>query len=267
VRATAADARTAHAAIDAAFDEIAEVHRLMSFHEPQSELAMINRRAWKRPVRVDPRTFEVLAWARTLSQQSGGCFNVTCGARVVEAGALPRPRGAPAPDPRGDWRDVELDPDRSEVRMRTPVLIDLGGLAKGYAVDRAMARLAAAGAGGGCVDAGGDLRVFGPEPERVLLRPGGPTPAPVIGLQDCALASSCSGAAPDMAAHIDGSSGARAPVGRFVAVAAPTCMAADALAKLAMARGRSAQGLLESCGAKAWLLDPGGDWLELGAGP
>jgi len=74
---------------------------------------------------------------------------------------LPAPDQVAAFDPLGSWRDIELGQD-NRVRFRRRLCVDLGGIAKGYAVDRALEMLPALGAVQACVNAGGDLAVFGP---------------------------------------------------------------------------------------------------------
>jgi thiamine biosynthesis lipoprotein len=264
IRACFDDGADADAAIDDAFAEVAAVHRLMSFHEADSDVSRLNREAVFAPVAVDPRTFEVLAWADSLAWASDGAFDVTAAGLLVEQGALPRPPSPFAPSPEANWRDMELTPERCTVRFRRPLWLDLGGVAKGYAVDRAAALLNARGARRQVVNAGGDLAAFGPEPEPVLLRGGD---AAVIELQDGALASS--GGEPDPVRapglHLDPRRRRRVGDGRFVAVAAETCMAADALTKVVMAEGEAAGPLLAGLGASAHLHDPGGPWRTIGA--
>jgi thiamine biosynthesis lipoprotein len=115
--------------------------------------------------------------------------------RLVAAGLLPRPAGAPEPDPEATFDDVVVAHDGTIV-FRRPLWLDLGGVAKGFAVDRAVARLRAAGIRRGCVDAGGDLRVFGGRPLRVALRDAGDgrKVVAVVELVDAALASTSAAA-------------------------------------------------------------------------
>jgi thiamine biosynthesis lipoprotein len=156
------------------------------------------------------------------------------------------------------------------VRFARPLWLDLGGIAKGYAVDAALAELREAGCTEGLVNAGGDLAVFGPRAEPVALRCGGKAAAqaiPVLELADGAAASSATTGEAGTAAgaHFAGAGGARAPGGRFVTVAAPTCLAADALTKVVLARGAASSGLLARHGARAFLREADGTWLSLGA--
>jgi thiamine biosynthesis lipoprotein len=135
----------------------------------------------------------------------------------------------------------------NEVKVHAPVWLDFGGIAKGYAVDLAVARLRRAGVHSGAVNAGGDLRVFGTLEETVLVR--SPFDAselwPVAALRDSACATSASGA---VAAR--GSADATiAP--RSVTVFAPTACAADALTKIVWQQGELSSALLRRARARA----------------
>lgn len=262
----------AHRAIGEAFAEVAAIHRLMSFHETDSDVARLNREACGREVRVDPRTYEVVVAAQTFSGASGGCFDVTIGAELVSRGILPRPESAPEPDPRASWRDIALSGDGA-VRFRRPLWLDLGGIAKGYAVDRALAILRRAGATQACVNAGGDLRLYGPSPERVLLHCEDVCDAvPVLDIADAAVASSGppqpreggSPGHPINSPHIDGRHRKAIAAGRFVSVVAQSCMTADALTKIVLALGEKSIPILEEFAATAHCHDPNLDWRHFG---
>lgn len=259
----------AHAAIDAAFAEVARVHALMSYHAPDSDLSRLNRGAASGPVAVHRLTLEVLARAQALSEMTGGVFDVSIAPALEAAAVLPAVEG-PSPDPKATWRDIRLDAAAGTVRFERPLRIDLGGIAKGYAVDRAQAALMATGASAGVVNAGGDLRAFGP-PVEVALRTGDPAVdgLAVLILQDGAAASSGRLAPPDseeplMALHLAGGGGA-VITGRFVCVTAPECVLADALTKAALALGEAAGPILARLGAEAHLIGPERTWLSLGA--
>lgn len=222
-----------------------------------SDLFRLNREAFHRPVTVDPWTYRVLAAARLLSHFSSGAFDVT----LTNAAPVPL-RGR-----RGDWRAIELLHAR-RVRFTRPVRVDLGGIAKGFAVDRAVDVLRSAAVPAGVVNAGGDLRVFGSEPELVHVRHPGCLAAfvPAAELVEEAMATSAN--------YLDtpGQGRLRAPLGRrriwlgrgSVSIRASSCLAADALCKVVAAVGpREAAALLQACGASALILRPGGgQWSE-----
>ena len=138
--------------------------RLMSFHEAGSDLGRLHLAGAGTPVRVDARTYDVLDQALCIAAATQGRFDPTVAAQQVARGLLPRPASPWAPDFGARWHDVELIGGHS-VRLAKPLWIDLGGIAKGYAVDRAVELLVAARATQVCVNAGGDIRVAGPHSE------------------------------------------------------------------------------------------------------
>ena len=258
-----------HRAINEAFDEVARVHRLMSFHEPNSDVSRLNREAIGRSLEVDPATFMVLQQAEEISRLSGGCFDITIAPELVRQGTLPSPDCVYIPDSQATWRDVVLEPG-NHVRFRRPLWIDLGGIAKGYAVDRALEKLRAQGAVQASVNAGGDLAVFGPDVERVLLTPGqlADDALPVLEIENAAVASSgVSSPAPDAsnAPHIDGRSRVPMQARCFVSVVAKRCMIADALTKVVMALQEQSEPHLRNYGASAHVHDSHHGWRHFAA--
>jgi len=168
IRAAAAwPAARLHRAIDAAFAAVASVHRAMSFHDPNSDLSQLNRYGARRAVQVGAQTYEVLLAARALSELSAGAFDPCVAAPLQDWGLLPRrerkTRG------HANWRQIELLGDR-RVRFSQPVCVDLGGIAKGFAVDRAVETLRQAGVDAALVNAGGDLRALGNRWYEIELR-------------------------------------------------------------------------------------------------
>ncbi|MFZ5580036.1 MAG: FAD:protein FMN transferase [Pseudomonadota bacterium] len=159
--------RLAETAIEAAFDAMAEVQRQMSFFDPESDLSRLNLHAWRRPVSVNPSTFRLLCLARNIARTSEGLFDFTVGGRLVRDGRLPD-HGFASLDAEG-WDALELLP-RLRVRLKRPVVLTLDGIAKGYAVDTAVQALLGHGITRGMVNAGGDLRLFGPDPTPIAVR-------------------------------------------------------------------------------------------------
>jgi thiamine biosynthesis lipoprotein len=207
---------------------------------------------------VHPATYEVLHAAQSIAEASGGIFDITTAGPHHSIGRRP---GADA-----HWTDVQLADDYT-VRFRKPLLIDVSGIAKGYAVDRAVAVLQHHGASRGAVNAGGDLRIFGPESERVALRPPRcPNDSlPVIEIENAAIASSSGQVQPGC--HIDPRDGQPLSPDRFAAVIAESCMIADALTKPALILRERSENLLSRYGACAHLHAPGAGWMHLGAAP
>jgi len=160
--AYAADARTLPAIVDSAFDEVDRIDRLMSHYKPESPLSRLNRAAAAGPVVVDPELFDFLALALRYSRESDGAFDITVGPLMKAwgffrgGGRVPSEAELAALRARVGYRHVILDPAAHTVRFDTPgVELDLGGIAKGYAVDRAVAVLREADVPAALVSAGG----------------------------------------------------------------------------------------------------------------
>jgi len=144
-------------AIEAAFAALEDAQAWWSFHAPDSDLSRLNLAAGAR-VSLRPQTLRLLRLTVAVMQRSAAAFDCTVGGLLVRQGVLPD-HGGPAPLPRGRVDDIEIG--ASWARLRRPVRLTLDGIAKGYAVDLAVAALRRAGAPAGSINAGGDLRVFG----------------------------------------------------------------------------------------------------------
>lgn len=236
-------AEGSHQAIDAAFAAVALVHRLMSFHDPASDVSRLNRATPGAAVAVDPHTWQVLHLAEQVRAASDGLFNVACAPRLVEWACLPPPGGNDSPPVFQPALAVFACQPGGIVRKLASGWIDLGGIAKGYAVDLAIQALREAGVHHACVNAGGDMRVMGGQAWPVALRdPAQPQRAHTqLSLHNEAMATSASyfsvrdhhGAR--ICALVDGRTGASLVNGKSVSVRAPTCAVADALTKVVMA--------------------------------
>jgi thiamine biosynthesis lipoprotein len=254
-------------AIEAAFGAVAEAHKLMSFHEAGSDVRCLNAEASRHPVRVHPWTFAVLQAAIDLHRRSTGIFDIAVAPVLQEMALLPRA---------GAWRPPVGNPPTSEaiellpgrrVRFTHPdTTIDLGGIAKGFAVDRAIDILRDHDMPGAMVSAGGDLAVLGACPCNVDIRdPRDPSRLICrVDLSNGALASSGGRSDPfqsteaTASAIIDPRNRSRARAISGATVRASCCMLADALTKVVMIAGRSAGGLLDHYDAGALIaLDDG----------
>ena len=256
VSATGPDAARA---VDAALDCIAQVDRLMSFHDPASELSMLNREAARAPCIVHPWTWAVLSRALRIAEASNGLFDITVAPLLVRKGLLPG-RADEALEC-GGWRQIALLPGCG-VFLGRPMMLDLGGIAKGFAVDLAIHALRKAGCTQAVVNAGGDLRRFGPDPHPVHLRRHD-TLIEVARLRCGAIATSVPHAEhPERLAQALGQifdpHARRAWRGSgAVMVAAPSCVIADAFTKVAALAGPACEPLLARFGARAlWDIDP-----------
>jgi thiamine biosynthesis lipoprotein len=160
------DAALAERAMDAVMVEMRRTDELMSTYKPESELSQVNAHAFERPVAVDPEIILVVERGLEMSRLSGGAFDIT----YASVGYLydyrthqhPSERQIAAALPGVDYRQVQVDRERHTIRfLRKGVRIDLGGIAKGYAVDRSIERLQALGIRNAMVNAGGDTRLLG----------------------------------------------------------------------------------------------------------
>lgn len=154
--------------VEDAFLHIEQVQSLMGFHNPGSDLSKINARAHLEGVRIHPWTAAVLSIAKEIHIQSEGIFNCGIGHHLVEAGLLPKHLIHGAHSFGGIEDVVFVEP--TLVRSYLPLCLDLGGIAKGYAVDQATEILQTHGISSGSVNAGGDMRVFGNHARNIQIR-------------------------------------------------------------------------------------------------
>jgi thiamine biosynthesis lipoprotein len=216
IEATAASEIQALAAVDKAFAAIDQLGLLLHPTRRSSDLRRIASARQGESVCVHPWTFAVLARSRELHELTAGVFD-PC-----------------TPEASGRLSDVDLD-TRDHVTCQAPVSIDLGGIAKGFAVDRAIETLQTHGCVAGLVNAGGDVRVFGAQPRPLIVRPAA-NAAITIELANGALAVSAprSGSSPaEHRGYYDGAT-RRSVTGRTVAIAAGEAGIADALTKCVM---------------------------------
>jgi len=162
-----ADERTAgEAAIQAVMDEMHRIDRAMSPFKEDSELSRINREAHQAPVPVSAEMARLIVRAAEFSELSGGAFDITYAAvgHLYDYRNRVRPSDAELEKARAaiGWRGLVLDSQARTVRFAKPGMrIDLGGFAKGHAVDNAAAILRRRGIAHAMVSAGGDSRVIG----------------------------------------------------------------------------------------------------------
>ena len=232
IEAQAGTSEDALAGIESAFAVIAQVERLMHPTRTGGDLLAI-RGTLELPVALHAWTWEVLALSNRLNQASKGAFDPCL------------------PSAAGGLGDLEFMLPHSVIAHR-PLHIDLGGIAKGYAVDRALMALRTAGCHAGLVNAGGDLAVFGDRVHSVVVR-ASRTGDCVVELRNAALATSdvCGAAKP--AEHRGYYHGAdrREIRSGSVTVSAANAAIADALTKCVLAaNGKSTEALLETFGAR-----------------
>ena len=225
-------------AIELGFSEIARIHRLMSFHEATSDIVKLRTANADELVEVDADTVAVLRVAADLHQSTDGLFNIAIGRQLTRTRFLPRMDAVHLSRFSEDAGNIEIVDDR-HVRLRRRVLIDLGGIAKGYAVDCAVTALEAAGVPTGIVNAGGDLRVFGDDPMQIEIRATQGGIGGAFAIQNCAVASSENSRTRrtvqgQIATPHIGRDNQPAVIDQTVTVMASSCVIADAMTKVAM---------------------------------
>ncbi|MBU3637532.1 FAD:protein FMN transferase [Polynucleobacter sp. es-MAR-4] len=168
VEISAEDRKHSLHAIEMAFTAIEQVQSLMGFHNPDSELSQINARSYLEPIRIHSWTAKVLTIAQEIQIESQGIFNCGVGHLLVEVGLLPKcfSLGNHSFGGIEDLRFIEPN----LVQSKLPLCLDLGGIAKGYAVDKAVEVLVDHGIHSGSVNAGGDMRIFGDLAQDIQIR-------------------------------------------------------------------------------------------------
>jgi len=160
------EAAKGDAAIDAVMADMRRIDELMSHYKPESQLSQINARAAQEPVQVDAELFDLIKLSTHYSVITEGAFDIT----YASVGHLydyphhvkPTEAQIKAALPGVNWRNMLLDPVHHTVRFEhAGMRIDLGGIGKGYAVDRGIAILQARGFQHALVTAGGDSRIIG----------------------------------------------------------------------------------------------------------
>ncbi|QBR70309.1 FAD:protein FMN transferase [Beijerinckiaceae bacterium] len=265
------DAEAMEAAVEAAFVAIDTVHRLMSFHDPESDVSRLNHGAAKSAIAVHPWTFQVLETALDLHRCSLGMFDIRIAPVLQSLGMLPYHEGDPplANASARDQAQIELLSGQTVRFHDSRTRIDLGGIAKGFAVDRAIDVLRKSGISSGLVNAGGDLAVFGPKGMMVTIRdPNCPSKGLCqVELRNAALATSGARSEPLQRIEptgpevIDPATGEPVGVVLGASVRAPTCLLADALTKIVMIGGEKSAPLLRQFDASALFVSAEGEVL------
>jgi thiamine biosynthesis lipoprotein len=248
--------------VDAALAVVERVERLMSFHDPQSDLSRVNREAARAPQAVHPWTWAVLRRALRIAEASAGLFDIAVAPLLMRAGLLPGL--ADESHQFGGWRHVVLMPE-CRVFLERPMRLDLGGIAKGFAVDLAIHELRRGGCTEAVVNAGGDLRRFGSIARPVYLRRrdglvqaaelrcGAVATSAPFAVYEERLAQPLGSIFDPRTQRAWNGTGA-------VMVAAPSCVIADALTKVAALAGPVCAPLLARFGARAlWDFDTPGE--------
>jgi len=157
----------AQAALTAGFQEIRRLENMLSTWIETSELSRINQAAGLEPIGVSAETFDLLRRALEVAEYTEGGFNIAIGPAVrlwniPEAPRIPSAMELEIAAQYVDYRRIHLDQTRRTVFLEKPGMrIDIGGIGKGFAAEKAAAVMRENGAKGGLVAVAGDFRVFG----------------------------------------------------------------------------------------------------------
>jgi|JI6StandDraft_1071083.scaffolds.fasta_scaffold59469_2 thiamine biosynthesis lipoprotein len=166
----AEDKASAEKATEACFRRIAELNAIFTDYDPTSELMRLCSPEAKHPMKVSAELFDILQRACKLAEQTGGAFDPTCGhlshlwRRAKRLGELPPADRLSKALAVTDWRRITLHSDTRSISLVPGTLLDLGGIAKGYAADECLRVLSNHGITRAVVIAGGDTAIGQPPP-------------------------------------------------------------------------------------------------------
>lgn len=160
------DPAKGEAAITSVFDDMKRIDRLMSTWKEDTEISKVNREGGKHPVKISPELFRLLQVSVEYSELTHGAFDITYASvgylYDFKKGIHPDSAAIAAALPGINWRHMVLDAKKTTVFFTRPGMrIDLGGIAKGYSVDRGIEILQKQGVTRAMVNAGGDTRIIG----------------------------------------------------------------------------------------------------------
>jgi thiamine biosynthesis lipoprotein len=162
IEAYGSDATALPAVLDEALDEVDRIDRLMSHYRADSALSLLNRNASRGPVTVDAELFDLIAEAMRYQRESGGAFDITVGPLMKAWGLFRGDGRVPADHELADARrrvggaHLVLNANEKTIAFdRAGVELDLGGIAKGYAVDRVVQLLRRRHIAAALISAGG----------------------------------------------------------------------------------------------------------------
>lgn len=177
----------AEEAIDAGFAEIQKLETLLNYFSPDSEITALNRASGTKPVKVSNETLEIVQKAVAVSEMSGGAFDPSIAPliRLWNFSKSKSEQAIPAPDEIRhaltlvDFTKISINEEKSEIFLEEQGMeLDLGGIAKGYAADKAVHAIKAKGIESALVAIAGDIRGFGLNASRRPWRVGIQNPRP-----------------------------------------------------------------------------------------
>lgn len=177
ITVVAASEHAAGDAMEQAFSAIGELEERLDFHSPVSEISRINKSAGVSGVKVSSEVMELIGKALSVSEKTHGAFDITTAPVTklydFQNRRKPHDETLRRTLPLVSYRDVVINSAESTVYLRKPgMMIDLGGIAKGYAADRAADTLKQRGIASGIVAIAGDIKTFGRKPDGKLWKVG-----------------------------------------------------------------------------------------------
>lgn len=167
ITVVSADEKEAHKAIDAAFAEISRIERMMSAYMPDSPISMINKSAGEAPVKADAELIGLVKRAVEYAGMTDGGFNIAVGPlirlwKIADGGDIPDKNEINRAQGLINYKNIIIDEKQGTIFLRKKGMsIDLGGIAKGYASDRAKAILKQHDITSGIAAVAGDINAFG----------------------------------------------------------------------------------------------------------
>ncbi len=161
-------------AIEAGFTEIKRLEKLLNFFSPESEITAINKASGRKPVNVSRETLEIIKKAVEIADYTDGAFDPTIGPlmRLWGFSSQPSKPSLPSEDKIKtllkliDYKKIKVNDSASQVFLEEKGMeIDLGGIAKGFAADRAIEVIRAKGIKAALVAIAGDIKTFGLKPD------------------------------------------------------------------------------------------------------
>ncbi len=169
--------------INASFDELDRLAALLNFYSDTSEISMINRQAGEKPVKVSRDTLDIIEKAVYVSEMTDGAFDITVGPLVklwdIQKKIIPDKESIKEKLKLVGYKNIVIDKTASTVFIKQKgAQIDLGGIIKGYAVDKVVAVLHKNGITSGVVAVGGEIRLLGMKPDGTSWEVGVQNPRP-----------------------------------------------------------------------------------------
>ncbi len=163
IKIVAADMKTAQKAVQNATKRLEDVHRIANAYDANSELAKMNADTEKLSYKLSKELFNIISEAQQYSKMTSGAFDITVKPLIdLYRNSDALPQELLEVKQLVGYENLHIDPNDKTIRLeKKGMKLDLGGIAKGYAIDKAVEALEAAGATAGLVNVGGDIRCFG----------------------------------------------------------------------------------------------------------